>query len=311
VTEDEIREFVGLLGQKTGEFRAGWVTCTCALAPWTHTHGGKDKSPTFGIKIEEGLPFVSCFACDFHGKLCDLIVELHYLGSELPLGALLAKLDGLDIEIEKPIANWEEQAWRHEEAIFPEWLREALEPAWCDGEVHPYLGDRGVPVVTAQALDICWDDFRQRIVFPVRDFKGRLRGLHGRSIYPHVEPRYRMYPFEKKTNPHVWLGEHWVDFEKTVVVTESVFDLARVHQVYENTVTPLRASLSVEQVKRMLGARKIITLFDNDKAGEKARSKMSLVLRSQEIVHLLPPEEFGDAGATPLDQLGMILEPHL
>ena len=146
---------------------------------------------------------------------------------------------------------------------------EALEPAWAgDGEtVHPYLETRSVTAQIAQALNICWDDYRKRIVFPIRDFKGRLRGLHGRTVHDHVEPVYRMYPYENKTNPHVWLGEPWVDFEKPVLMVESVFDLARAYPVYPNIVSPLRASLSKVQLERMKGARTVITLFDGDKAG--------------------------------------------
>ena len=107
--ESEIRAFVSALGQKfSSQHRTGWVVSTCPLAFARHTHGGKDKATTFGVRVEDGEPFCSCFACDFHGRLSDLVLELHYLHADLPLGQLLAALDGLPVADIKQTPAWED-----------------------------------------------------------------------------------------------------------------------------------------------------------------------------------------------------------
>ena len=73
-------------------------------------------------------------------------------------------------------------------------------------------------------LDLRYDPIERRVCFPIRDFTGALVGLHGRAIDKDTTLKYRMYTVYKQKNPMIWYGEHWVDFDKPVLLVESVFD---------------------------------------------------------------------------------------
>ncbi len=152
-----------------------------------------------------------------------------------------------------------------------------------------------------------WDAFRKRICFPVRDDQGRLRGLHGRDATGENSLPYLMYPHEHQTNPHIWLGEHYCDPEKTVVIAESVFDLARVYEHYTNVISPLTASLSKAKIDRLAGISAIVTLFDEDKAGMRARDKLTKYLSKVELLHVSPCEA-EDAADLTSEEMRALLE---
>ena len=197
--------------------------------------------------------------------------------------------------------------------MYPEEFLERFESAGFESgagvyELHPYLSERRVTVEVAQRLLLMWDPYRKRVLFPVRDFKGRLRGVHGRHDPDHpfaagdVSSKYKMYPWRNKTNSHVWLGEHFVDLTDTVLVAESVFDLCRALEIYPNSVSPLTASLSRRKVDRLVEATRIVTLFDTDKAGDRARKRLHDWLPGSEIVDvILPPGK--DAADMDTDRL--------
>jgi DNA primase len=198
---------------------------------------------------------------------------------------------------------------------YPEAMLEGMEPAYADGEVHPYLASREVSFETAHFLDLQYDQWRDRIVFPVRGFDGKLYGLHGRSLtmleggWTAEYPKYWAYPFkigkENKTNSQVWLGESWVDFDKPVLVVESVFDLARCLPLYGNTITARMTMLNKRHLERIASAEVIYTLFDDDQAGSMARQKISALKGS--TIHHLSTRPYKDAGETPVDFLRSIL----
>jgi 5S rRNA maturation endonuclease (ribonuclease M5) len=207
-------------------------------------------------------------------------------------------------------ASYEEQFDAKEfPHLYPDWLREAFEPAYFQKEhlvgggkgyterlVHPYLAGRDMPFEVAEKLDMRFDPFRLRVLFPVFDWRKRLRGLHGRAIgFPcggeewERNLPYKMYPYEGQTNAHIWLGEHWANADEPLVVAESVFDLARVLEVYPNVISPLTATVSAQKVARLRNASRVITLFDQDKAGERARAKLSGGLPTTKISHIELP----------------------
>lgn len=278
---DTAKSFLRCLGLAAAETRrSGWVTGACPLGPWRHRDGSGRGS--FGLKLESGL--CNCFSCQWHGTAFDLLYEMRHLerqrasGRRLDFKAALALLaTGSPAAGHTP--SLDERTWgQREDFVFPEsWLAE-FEPAFADGEVHPYLAARRVPYDVARALDLRFDPLRQRLCFPVRDHHGRLRGLHGRTIHDHVTLRYLMYTLDGRCSPEVWLGESWADPERPLVVVESVFDLARVYEVWPNVVCPLTASLGPTKIARLRGVKTILPMFDRDAAGARARDKLLCAL---------------------------------
>lgn len=303
---DAAKSFLRCLGLAAAETRrSGWVTGACPLGAWRHRDGSGRGS--FGLKLQDGL--CNCFSCQWHGTAFDLLYEMRHLERQRPSGrrpdfkAALALLAGAPAPHTPSLPSLDERTWgQREDFVFPEsWLAE-FEPAYADGEVHPYLAARRVPYDVARALDLRFDPMRQRVCFPVRDYHGRLRGLHGRAIHDrvahdHVALRYLMYTLDGRCSPEVWLGEAWADPDRPLVVVESVFDLARVYEVWRNVVCPLTASLGPAKIARLRGVKTILPMFDRDAAGRRARDKLLCALPDVRFFPIELPHE----GCDPAD----------
>ena len=285
---DTIRVFAKSLNLAGEQLKGDCVHYSCPFAHTKHEKG-TDNDPSFGISIRPGdTSRVHCFACNYSGDLYDLVLVLrdadYGIGNEglkLARDLIEKEIDGnagilqmAALDLDAPSVG---RDGLHE---FPEWWLETF-PSWgVNSQVANYLYSRGVPEAVSDALDLRADTREWRVCFPIRDFKGDLRGFHGRAIYPEAKPKYRMYTYARNTNPTVWLGESWVDFDKVVVVVESVFDLARVYQCYRNVVCPLRAGINASQAKRMGDLWRVVTIFDGDKAGQQARIALGKHLKN-------------------------------
>lgn len=282
---DQIRSWLSLLGAQQIKVGPGWVNCSCPLAPYRH-QSGKDSHPSFGIQISTVESHCFCLACHFHGKQMDLIYELVRCGAPISkheaMQLIVASTEEIPIlvvppdyeELNKPIVLVE----------YPESMREKFEPAYYQGQVHPYLLERSVTYSCAKHLDLRFDPARRRIVFPVRDYGGVLRGLHGRLIVPGNLP-YLGYPSPSgATNMrHTWLGEHLVRKDLPVVIVESVFDYTATWRVWENLLSPLRSSISKEQLSRISWIQSAVIFMDLDEAGERARVKLQKFFSKKKI----------------------------
>jgi hypothetical protein len=312
------RDFLRALGVARFGGRSGWVTCACPIE-WNHGDGSGKAS--FGVKTGNGPIIVKCFSCDFHGTPADLVYEILGRNKVSPSGKPYAFAKALAILAANPsdlleggLQSIDEATWGAKpDFIFPDAWLAGFEVAYDEQTVHPYLAGRQVPCRVAHDLDLRFDPFRSRVCFPVRDFHGRLRGLHGRTIYDHVGLRYLMYTLEdehgdKRCSPDVWLGEQWVDPERPVVVVESVFDLARVYQAYRNVITPLMASLNARKLARLAGIRTLVPMFDADKAGALAVEKLKKSLKGTAIIPVQSIGGYKDPGAAPIEIVAGILK---
>ena len=321
MTLDQIRAFLMALGVHTGAVSgAGWLESHCALAPWRHA-AGVDKHPSFGVKLSSGNPRARCWSCGFTGNLGELLVELRHANDVAASGRdydfatavnLIAQADseftpiGGDIEylkrLESPLTT---------NTVFPESWLDSFPKAYDDaGNIHPYLAKRGLTWEIARLLDLRCDTYRERVCFPIRDAAGALRGLHGRS-FAGVDPKYLVYLHKGESNPGVWYGEQWLDRTCMVVMTESVFDLASVRRVYDNVVSPLTANIKAARLKRMSGLVGLVTLFDRDPTGDRARAEIDRFYKHTLVAHVIPPAPHKDGGDMPPEMLADLLGPHL
>lgn len=319
MTREQILAWLPLIGSKPAadQSRGGWVVASCPLR-WRH--GGEDKNPSFGVKIEGGDGFTNCFSCGWHGSQAALVVEITALHRKDPYGPLqlgqALKLideaeDGLDLNLDSPdIEQVLFGGAKPKPHPYPEAWLTTFPHAWSSAAGRSYLEGRDVGAKVAAHLDLRFDGTQGRVCFPVRDGAGTLRGLHGRALQPDVEPRYRMYPHQHRTNPQFWLGEHWVDLEQPILVVEGPFDLASVLRVYPNAVSPLFANPSFDKLRRMVDALEWITLLDNGTGGNKGRARISECCTRNVVTHLYPPVG-KDPGSCTLDEIGSLLAPHV
>lgn len=290
---------------------AGWVSCSCPLAPWEH-QSGKDVHPSFAIKCSDTEESsYNCFTCG-GGDLITLIHKLARHGASLPQYNLKTALEVAIADGERPL-SFHVKEWGVPEAApyvtFPElWLATFMH-AMQSPRAHTYLNHRGLPDRVIEQLDLRYDTEKDTICFPIRDFDSTLCGLRGRRIAPTGDqPRYHVYKSALRShNSSVWYGESWINFDKPVVMCESVFDAASICRVYANVCAPMSAGFSEDRARRMRQAVEIVTLFDADKAGDKARSRVSMYLSSAFITHLFPPEGRKDPGEMTESELRELL----
>lgn len=308
-----ILQFLWHLKAKNVQVRGKWVQASCPLAPWNHDTG-KDKSPSFAVRVEQHKSsFFNCFVCN-HGKLSDLIQELQYRKAQHMGYNLVEAWKLLAIEEAQKtdliIKDWGTTLEVEPEYEIPEWWLDGFQIAWDVPMSREYLEQRQVTHDIAQDFDIRWDRSMRTVCFPVRNRHGDLVSLRGRRVHPQPgEPKYHVYPYMDKVNGQCWLGEHTVNYDKPVLMVESVFDSTSCARVYKNIVCPMSVGINEARIKRMGKCSDVITLFDQGVGGDKARSIVQHHLKTALIKHLIPPKK--DPGDMTQEELGLLLSPYL
>lgn len=308
----QIIQFCNILGL-TGvdaHTRSGWVVAKCPFGPYRHK-GATDKTPSFGIKIGNNT-FGTCFSCDTHGDLEDLLYRLAVYSSGIEDMALKIKnaREFLESNNQTVLSIGSEEEEDPNLIIpFPEEYIHGF-PTCYD---HSYFETRDggpIPFRIAKGMGFRLDWKRSRIGVPIRDFSGTLMGFHARTLIG-AKPSYLAYTHDNHWNRLIWSGEHRIDLSKPLVMVESIFDEARVAQVYRNVCSPLSASLNQHKIQRMSEALDIVEMFDNDPAGQKAGAKLRRYLPDSVIRKPNLPEGFGDPGETHHMVLADILKNYL
>ncbi len=122
-----------------------------------------------------------------------------------------------------------------------------------------------------------FDRFRGRIVFPIRDARGRMAGFGARTMDPEGVPKYLNSPqnvlFDKG---HLLYGLDQARIairrEDRAVIVEGYMDVIGLHQAgYENAVSPMGTALTEHQLRQLKRySRRIILALDADAAGSQA-----------------------------------------
>jgi hypothetical protein len=233
----------------------------------------------------------------------------HNVDLKAAMDIVLSEDDYIDDPLAAIIAgftDYESDECNHEVVLseFPEsWLN-----SFSSAKGLPYAYSRGLTDEIIDAFGVKYDSFQKRICFPMRDFGGVLRGLHGRAISNDNDLRYYNYEYEGKRNPSVWVGEHLCDLNKPVVLTEGFFDQTQIYQAYPNVLASRSSSISEDMFKRIEGANWLITYYDYGVGGDKARAAIDKRLGGRRITHFAPTEQEDDAGNTPVSVIREALD---
>ncbi len=122
-----------------------------------------------------------------------------------------------------------------------------------------------------------YDKFRHRIIFPIRDARGRMAGFGGRILNPDDIPKFLnspqtpvfdkgglLYGLEHARTPIRALDQ--------VVIVEGYLDVIALHQAgFTNTVSPMGTALTEHQLRLLKRlTQRFILALDPDAAGDKA-----------------------------------------
>ena len=149
-----------------------------------------------------------------------------------------------------------------------------------------HLGKEGVPVpdmieagllIAGDDIPVPYDRFRDRVMFPIQDFRGRIIAFGGRALAADAQAKYLNSPetplFHKGSNLYNgFVARTAVHDGAPLIVVEGYVDvIAMVTAGYPATVAPLGTALTEEQLGILWKmADEPILCFDGDKAGQRA-----------------------------------------
>lgn len=131
-----------------------------------------------------------------------------------------------------------------------------------------------------------YDRFRHRIMFPIRDERGRMAGFGARIINPQDVPKFLNSPqtvlFDKG---HILYGldraKKEIRTQNQVVIVEGYLDVITLDQEgFSNVVSPMGTALTEYQLRLLKRfSRRMILALDADVAGDKATMRGLQVAR--------------------------------
>ncbi len=267
-----------------------------------------EKTPSF--TVSQNKQFYYCFGCGAHGNVIGFLMEYDRL-SFLDAVTDLAKQLGLDIPIEENnieaaqhniLFNLMEQAQKYFQKELPQSPAAIayLKSRGLTGEICKQFGVGFAPdswdflcksfnnipetlseLTTAGMLvqkdsGGYYDRFRDRIMFPIRDLRGKTIGFGGRVLKDGI-PKYLNSPetpiFHKNQTVYGLYEVNQANRElKKVLVVEGYLDVIALSQYGINySVATLGTALNIKHIQTILRyTTNIIFCFDGDAAGKKA-----------------------------------------
>ncbi|MGH2951764.1 MAG: DNA primase [Solirubrobacterales bacterium] len=135
-----------------------------------------------------------------------------------------------------------------------------------------------------------YDQFRSRIVFPIRDARGRVQGFGGRALLPDQKPKYVNSPEgdlyrKRRTLYGIDRARPAIAKEGRAVVVEGYTDVLACHQAgIANVVGVMGTAITPEQV-RLLSAHteEAVLALDPDRSGREAMLRAQVVARGKRL----------------------------
>lgn len=270
-----------------------------------------EKTPSFNVVPDK--QFYHCFGCGAHGTALGFLMEYDHLGFVEAVEELATRA-GLEVPYEKSSAPVQPQPTQDQYQLMEnaaEFFRKRLRqtPVAID-----YLKKRGLTGETAARFGIgyaadSWDEllnqfgrdeaarqsllkagliierdnksgfydrFRQRVMFPIRDSRGRTIGFGGRIIAA-GEPKYLNSPetelFHKGRELYglYEARQHTRQLSRLLVV-EGYMDVVSLHQAGVTcAVATLGTATTPEHLQRLFRVcNEVVFCFDGDRAGRAA-----------------------------------------
>lgn len=148
-----------------------------------------------------------------------------------------------------------------------------------------------------------YDRFRQRLMIPISDARGRVVGFGARALVDGQEPKYLNSPqgslFDKSRLLYGFdLARRAIRESETVVVVEGYMDAIQAHQAgYTNVVAQMGTALTETQVRQLAKyANKLVLALDTDAAGAQATMRGLDVVRESLLETRSQSQTVFDAG---------------
>lgn len=278
----------------------------------------EEKSPSFHVDDRKG--FYKCFGCGASGDALSFLRERENMGF-MEAVAELARTAGVPMPAENPqaaaraekaqgLVQWMEEAARFYRTKLSGARAQAartylagrgltvetqarFELGYAPADrraLHDHLTAKGAPVAALAEAGLIglpegggapYDRFRDRIIFPIRDARGRCIAFGGRAIQPGQEPKYLNSPETPLFDKSRTLYNHGPAREaagrtRALVVVEGYMDVIGLAQAgIGHAVAPLGTAITEAQLGLMwrLCPEPVLAL-DGDSAGLRAAQRV-------------------------------------
>ncbi|MBT0958805.1 DNA primase [Alphaproteobacteria bacterium KMM 3653] len=281
---------------------------------WAPCPFHQEKSASFHVDDRKG--FYYCFGCHAKGDAISFVRETENVGF-MEAVEILAGEAGLQMPAQDPRAKQKADrnsvlAEAMEAAV--KWLRLQLKTA-AASEARAYLEGRGLSAQTLDRFEIGYapdqrsamtqaltgqgiamkdiidaglaaepdgggspyDRFRGRIIYPIRDQRGRCIGLGGRAMSPEARAKYLNSPETSLFDKGRSLYNHGpartaAGKGQPLIVAEGYMDVIALAEAgFEATVAPLGTAVTEEQLRMLWRmADEPVIALDGDAAGLRA-----------------------------------------
>src|SRR6476659_7458897 len=274
----------------------------------------QEKTPSFTVNDQKG--FYHDFSSGKHGDIISFLMETEGVGFAEAVERL-ASMAGLALPAATPDAAKHEQrrktlydvmelatkffadtlasrngakarGYLGDRAISPS-VQVQFRIGYAPGErfaLKEHLGSHGIPVedmveagllIAGDDIPVPYDRFRDRVMFPITDMRGRVIAFGGRALEKDAQAKYLNSPetplFHKGDNlyNHAPARQASHDGAPIVAVEGYVDVIAMVNAGYPATVAPLGTALTEDQLGLLWKmADEPILCFDGDSAGRRA-----------------------------------------
>jgi DNA primase len=294
-----------------------------------------EKTPSFTVSQQK--QFFHCFGCGAHGSAIGFLMDYDNLNFVEAVEELASQAG---VEVPREENDFVDQVSREKVADLYQlqekvstWFSEQLKSHPASHEAISYFKKRGVSGEVArdyqlgfappgwsgltdslhderlQALGLvikkegggCYDRFRNRIIFPIRNRRGKVVGFGGRVLDDSL-PKYLNSPetelYHKGSELYgLYEALSKVGRQRRLVVVEGYMDVVALAQFgVSYAVATLGTATTAEQVGQMFRhVSELVFCFDGDSAGKKAawkalESALPVLRDGREIRFMLMPE---------------------
>ncbi len=274
-----------------------------ALCPF-HT----ENTPSFTVSQDK--QFYHCFGCGKHGTAIGFLMEFEGMdfvdsietlaqkvGMEVPRqGGFNRSAQGKNLYEIMDNANRFFQNSYQQSEIAQQYLNArgiskevqnvfqiGYAPDAWDGLLSRYKNQQNEllqgGLIVAKENGKVYDKFRDRLMFPIADRRGRTIAFGGRAIHPEQKPKYLNSPetplFHKGKELYGYNIARKHSKEKFIIVVEGYMDVIALHQAgFKNAVATLGTATSEYHIISLLRSYdEVVFCFDGDKAGTEAAWK--------------------------------------